>query len=453
MEKTEEHVFEFIKSFLDKFKGEEYRVEYEPIIRTNDRRIYRPDFLILRNGSPYIVIEVKRELAPYIIDRAIEQVKRYAQILYASYCIVCSEKEAIIFNTNDPNPWGKKIEVLNEELLQKLLENKQENVNVTSDDIRSSWKKYINNDIRTAEKLKAFVDSIKDENIQNDQQTFSLDENTEKKLFKTLLGEYNKDRLCRYTTLPSIFRTFNDKRHNMCCVVCMNDKSEIDYVAKYIDSKMLYPKAEKINGCYILSCCDIERTNDFTMLRLYADDAKGVCVEYRIEEWLKTHCDFILAPVSYATSSTIHPELDFVKNILEQEFRNKRLKFNLFHIWQHFFKPYEYKDEQEVRLLFFNEYENNESEDKGTNHTPPFSRIWIQDSSYNVICPIVSFKINDGDSVKNFPLKIETITMGPKAPEAIVNKEQLLCLLDAKGINTTEQKQVDVKLSNIKHYR
>ena len=99
--------------------------------------------------------------------------------------------------------------------------------------------------------------------------------------------------------------------------------------------------------------------DDLTMWRLYGNDANGVCLCYQVD---KDKMDgFILAPICYANSNGNHPELDVIQKIMNTFVSNRRIILKRFSVWQHFFKPYEYSVEHEVRLLFQNECQNQEN--------------------------------------------------------------------------------------------
>ncbi len=62
----------------------------------------------------------------------------------------------------------------------------------------------------------------------------------ERLFFCSLLGSTSgtPKRLCRYTSLASLFRTLSEKQQSMCSTVCMNDKTENDYAQKFISEAM-----------------------------------------------------------------------------------------------------------------------------------------------------------------------------------------------------------------------
>ena len=263
-----------------------------------------------------------------------------------------------------------------------------------------------------------------------------------------MLGEYKKDDLCRFTTMNSIFRTCNEKAQSMCCIICMNDKSETDYATQKLNLT-IQNDSEEINGCYIMSCCDIESKNNFTMWRLYADDAKGVCIEYKKEDLSQ---NFFLAPICYARNEQQeHPELEFIKKLQEEKINGKSLKFNRLFIWKHFFKPFEYRDEKEIRLLFNKKCIASEPKDFGKDENPSFQRKWIYESEFGIISPIVTFSVEKNNN--QFPLLLNKITLGPKAKEVNVNINQLTYLIEVKGIKHINTSNNFITESNIKHYR
>ena len=89
------------------------------------------------------------------------------------------------------------------------------------------------------------------------------------------------------------------------------------------------------------------------MFRLYADDAKGVCLEYSIDKDLLQNSRFVLEPKNKTKKKKqTHPELDFVCDMVKEKIHGKKLDLRRLSVWSHFFKPFEYRDEQEVRLLF-----------------------------------------------------------------------------------------------------
>ncbi|MCH7535890.1 MAG: hypothetical protein IH948_09155, partial [Bacteroidetes bacterium] len=145
--------------------------------------------------------------------------------------------------------------------------------------------------------------------------------------------------------------------------------------------------------------------------------------------------------------------LEVLKRFMER-FRNEEsavFKFQTLNTWKHFFKPFEYSIEEEVRLLYV---ENSVAKykDKG----------WVITSGIDILNPYVDFKLN-GD---NFPIELREIILGPNCPDKRLNKVQIEEMVrqkkreketDDKGkptsISKYSLKYLKVKLSKIESYR
>ena len=94
---------------------------------------------------------------------------------------------------------------------------------------------------------------------------------------------------------------------------------------------------------------------------------------------------------------------------------------------KHFFKPCEYEDEHEVRILF-------QIEDKATKVTEVTSG-WGLTNDHSVINPYVEFSLNHKDLL---PFKIIKVVLGPTCPAKSLNKVQLQEMIKDKGIGDIE---------------
>lgn len=283
--------------------------------------------------------------------------------------------------------------------------------------------------------------------------SFYFKSDFENNLFKKLLGKYAKKELCRYTSVSTIFRILSTKKASVCSITCMNDRSECFYVDQYLNNQnnqinlSIIPisEVEEMNDYLIMSCSDIDKFDKLTMWRMYGNDAKGVCIKYNIGD-LTEYQNFILAPVSYALDNGVHPELEYIKRLHQADFGDKKIfLFKNLGLWKHFFKPYDYIDEQEVRLLY---------------HCPVAERInrykWITTDD-GIICPVVEFNIKEKDNngkplTNDFPLKIDSIMLGPKISEKYTNKPQLDIFSNSQNIYHVGKK-IDTIISNIENYR
>ena len=356
----EENIYNIFREVINSFPDvERWEVKHNVLIRLNGFRREREevDIIIFRDGSPYAVIEVKHHV--YNVERIISRVQYIASAIFAPLWCVCIPSKMIYFKTGEAIENEDNWVDLKDDNIKKFLDGGKTTAktqNVEWNEFKTQClnileNKNINDDKKN--ELRSFF-SKSNVSILNEQNSFLFKkEKDEDTFFQILLGNYTKDKLCRYTTVSSFFRTCNDKEQSMCCIVCMNDRSEVNYVAKKLN---IVVDSNEINKCFIFSCCDENRCNDFTMFRLYADDAKGVCLEYSIDKNLLQNSRFVLAPISYALDKEqTHPELDFVCDMVKEKIHGKRLDLRRLSVWSHFFKPFEYRDEQEVRLLFFQE--------------------------------------------------------------------------------------------------
>jgi hypothetical protein len=278
----------------------------------------------------------------------------------------------------------------------------------------------------------------------------------ENKIFRLLLQDNTPlTRIYRYTTLNSIYSTLTNNSFRMNCLVGMNDTSEVNYAENYISgSNRDYTTAhwktvDAFNRRFISSCSLKE--DDLTQWRLYSDDSKGVCLILDVKQEL-LNSKFILKRISYGNKDGTHPVLDFIKNIistLKNDF-NIDFEFKTLSTWRHFFKPFDYTIEEEVRLLFMH---RDEEIKKG----------WLLTSTHSILNPYVEFKLNDDE----LPIQLIEIVLGPKCPEKEMNMKQFEQLirelkLKKKKIKVGEDEQefdeykipnLTVSISRIKNYR
>lgn len=409
--------------------------------------------LIIRNGNEVLaVIEYREGIVGEDVKKAQEDIAYISQLLHAPISILWLPFEFYFYQENTKEWVHNSIKssiddsidilykyIIGQQMISKtiLWENVQKEWILGLEDLDFDTKDLLANLIRN------FNPHLIIEN-----NYFYLPEKDENDFFKTLIGYYVGDKLCRFTSLRALFCTINYKKQRMNGIVSMNDKTEVDYVKTYICKKdktlgSLFSK-DNFNDYYILSCCAGNRENDFTMLRLYADDAKGACVKYTIQNDYKSQ-NFYIGPISYANSKGENSKLDYICNILKKKIQGKSVRFRNLGIWQRFFKPYEYKDEKEIRLLFYN-IEQDEGIVK-----PIIKPDWDLNETYGIVFPHVEFNI---EKAKNeFPLVISSITLGPKTPEAEMNAKQLNFLLE-NNIKVIKPKNKEiVRTSPINHYR
>lgn len=237
----------------------------------------------------------------------------------------------------------------------------------------------------------------------------------------------------RYTTLDSVFKTLKNCNIRMNGIAGMNDISEVDYVEKFLYGSAV-PLNSKINETFILSC-SINKEDNLTQWRLYADDAKGVCLKFEPnkEALNKEKPNFVFRKIEYIDGENYQP-IKQLKELVKYVYRitGYTFVFNTLHEWCHFIKPKDYKVESEVRLLC----------NKITVPEEPSG--WVLADGINIINPYMYFTLDD-----KFPLKLTKIILGPKCPDQETNKFQLETLIK----NNPKLEGIEVSTSKIKNYR
>lgn len=258
----------------------------------------------------------------------------------------------------------------------------------------------------------------------------------EYQLFKKLLNNQIPDVIYRYCAFSRAFQIVDDNKIAMLGLPGMNDTTEPNYIDNYLNGanevpwEMAPQSRAALNRRFIMSCTTLP--DDLMQWRLYGEDGKGACLKFETKQTLKTSQKFYLGEVKYANEYGEHPELIFLKNIIKRikEELYIDMKFISLYVWKHFFKPFEYEYEKEIRLLYIHKNEDREKK-------------WIVAEPYSIVNPMVIF-----DTSKNeLPIKLTEITLGPKRPEKELNKSQLVQMISEKN------KSIDIKNSKLKVYR
>ncbi len=115
------------------------------------------------------------------------------------------------------------------------------------------------------------------------------------------------------------------------------------------------------------------------MWRLYGDNTNGVNVLYDVDKNGLT--GFKLYNIDYAEQPGMqgHYALNIIGALMGLKVDGRTFKLRRWNEWKHFFKPYEYKDEMEIRLLY-------------NKMNKPASK-WILTSDYQIACPLMIFDV------------------------------------------------------------
>lgn len=440
-------------------------------VHPNDRWITNSvqrefDIVIYNVSNPLAVIEIKSNLKEQkVLTRTTSQVISALSITNARFGII-TDNEVYYFYDRKEN--GSEFSLVTfEEIIQKLI--KPIKIRVVKKDREAILKIITEAANNYLKENKEFLQFIKSKTffkrIQFDQNSNSyyFSDNDggitsfENQFFNKMFGEFNDTQICRYSPLKTIFDMLSYLSFRMSGLVGMNDKSEVNYVESYLNRgagivsvgkpliKEHYNTIIAINNRYITSCSGIDRKDDLTLWRLYADDAKGVCLVFDVKK-KNLSKNILLQKVKYADVNGNHKELDFLRTIKEEVERLTGFKFEFRNLgyWKHFFKAHDYAIEEEIRLLII----DNDSLVK-------LKTDWVMTYTHSIFNPVIDFKLNS----KKFPIQLRSIVLGPKCPEQETNFVQIGEMIRrkkkeirAKSIDSN-LRNLKLELSKINHYR
>ena len=407
----------------------------------NRNQYFIPDGIIYYDEKPYVIVKEKnsKDKEQYEkISHDFARIQDYSGIQWSILLVddaiylrpLCGDYE----NYGDIIKTAQIISTDNADTVPSLSKNEYLEV------IKQQISQYRDR-ISRKEYISLFMEGLQENDIEIEKDGIYFSNEKETEFFMSILCPVENKDLWRYTTKNSLFLMLRDHNQNMLSLNCMNDISEIDYADKYIDTEtcVLRKSIDEANKVFILSCCDETKSDDLMMWRLYAQDAEGVSLCYHLYSNKIDNDYFYLAHVCYGQKDS-HPELDLIKNITEWPCRGLRFKFRKWIIWKHFFKPFDFNYENEIRLIYF---EHKDSLAKKT--------LWIEDSKSGIASPMKLFCL-EYNYKPQFPLALTKVLIGPKSKEAPINMVQFSKMYnDAKifypGIHP------EFKLSKINIYR
>lgn len=427
-------------------KNQEWNIERN-IKRKSRISMFEADAVISKEGRNYALVEVRMIWKD--LETLVQMLIRKAEKFQCSLIFLSSKDEYLLIDASGYIV-GPPFKLQAITIKQSLLREEQFSIEKWKD----FFKKLANQsleDIHKKEELRNVLQKIADCTPIQKNDKCIIPQDLEFALFESLTEEYKGDLICRFTSLRSLVRSIQEQSQSMCSIVCMNDKSEVNYVSNYLVKKRFISagfyngKVGDANSNFILSCCDDKKIEDLSMMRLYSDDARGVVIIYEINHGLLgNNSNFILRKINYQRDSGDHPELDILGQILNANIGGYPIWMPSILKWAHFFKPKEYKDEEEVRLLYC------DSSPKDV--VAGVKSKWIHDSSYNILAQIRTFDITMKNNV--FPLTIDNIILAPKMQESEINCEQIENFIKEKQINISKAATSQlVEISNIDHYR
>lgn len=408
-------------------------------------REYRADILIYHEDSHIALVEVKKSLNHDNLRYAEINLKNLALSQGYLYAIITDGEQYRFWEAKDGFAGSFRVVTLVDIIkafksIKSLIddvETQMQHAAAFSAEVQRLADECLTDDNDRIARIKNFVIGCKDIDfeVKNGKLRFS-DIKKENKFFEQLIETFNGDTVYRYTSLNSLFLMLQSSNQGMCCLVGMNDKSEVYYADKYLNresGKTAYDR-NKENNFYILSCVEDKPEEDLMMWRLYGDNTKGVRIKYTPKAMPD---GFRFAKIYYGSDINTHPGLNFIREIQKLKFGPVRFWFRHFDYWKHFFKPYDYAIENEVRLLY-----------EMTASNPPKKKDWIKGGEFSILMPLVLF------DEKTFPLDIEEIKVGPNMSARDTNLLQIRQLIIEKSIQPiSKDADKNVTVSRIEHYR
>ena len=432
------HVLSIIRILAKKLKCQ---YSFEKNLNSQNKKMLI-DGIIYQEGKPFIIIEEKRFINKKKDEREVDYLGNIQDRKGILWCIIYYGDILLLRHFNDKFiPYTDVIKIA-----QAINAYKEDTIShFSKESYLEEIKKQIlqnHSDLSQKDCILKFVDNLCDNDIVLEDDGIYFTDIKETDFFMSLLIPVKKDLIWRYTTKNSLFLLLRDHNQNMLSLNCMNDISEIDYADKYIDPEAcnLMKSIDEANKVFIMSCCDETKSDDLMMWRLYAQDGEGVSLCYHIDTSKIDNKYFYIANVCYGRQKKKHPELDLIMTMLNSLFHGRHFKFHNWLVWKHFFKPYEFNYENEIRLIYL---EQDISLAKNT--------IWIEDSKSGIASPMKLFCLEKGYTPQ-FPLSLIKVIIGPKSKESGVNLIQFRKMYDEAKISNMNI-EPDFQQSEIDLYR
>lgn len=255
--------------------------------------------------------------------------------------------------------------------------------------------------------------------------------------------EIHNEEISHFTTLRGLFSILNSESIRLYNLDNMNDPTEYSYALENEYKSSLERKKSEI---YVLSTCLFEEMSQgekFSMWNNYGESGFGARLILDYSEGTKFELNssflkrvkysklnltkFLEAKTKIEIEEKI-PPIDFLDTIKTPCILHKNQQYEL---------------EKEVRLVYLNEYGE---DNPNLNYDPECNFFSEYSYTSNKLCKYYNLKLNDKKSFAN--LKIKKIILGSKHLEnsAIFNELRLLCYSKQNRIGTT-----GISISKINH--
>ena len=296
--------------------GTNYTYQIETAFQSMYKQMFIADALILYADAPFIIVEAKKSTSN-IAYRTISDIQEYLRIPWS--ILYQEDYDAIYLRPlyGDFENYGDI-----KETAQIILNNEADQVPPLCDfdyynEISNIIRKHLKN-LPQSKQVEVFVSQLKPSDIQVSESYISFNPDIETRFFESLLGKISQIVISRYTSKNTLYQILNTGTYGMCSINCMNDSSEVDYADSYINVTRLSMNEliKEGNEIFITSACDVNKSDNLLMWRLYAQNAEGICMNLGINPKGLSDRNFYLYPISYGTSDSEHVELDIIRDIL-----------------------------------------------------------------------------------------------------------------------------------------
>lgn len=404
---------------------------------TQDRSVgssmnkFVPDYLIRKDGESFLIIEYKSQLSSLsesLFTKGLSEWGTYGILTDGKAFKVYGRKSCSEITECDDLKSAIKYLLTNAEEVKIP----KDSNNLVCDFIISLANKHLKSKcLNNVKKLVEGWRKTSEQFFEIERESFVLTEEAEQSLFRALLGRANHQ-LCRFTSFRSLFRMLNNKKIYLNNIMNMNDKTEGAYFDNYASKSDTKNEtfANKMEY-FIMSCSDAKKVEDFDMWRLYGDDTKGCCMVFSHRKIDSS--DFKIFPVNYAQKEGMHPEVDFINDLVTKKLaEGGKIVIKNLNEWKLFFKPYEYHNENEVRVL------HGFGKD-----AVKFKEEYFMNEQYGIASKSLAYDFSD------FPLKLEGIILGSGVPE----KEANMAMLEELLRKCIKDKKIPVSCFDCKSYR
>lgn len=454
-----EHIYSYLKDKL----LPKYKVSKNITHNISDYGNINIPIEVQLDGHDVLAVEcVKDEKAD--LARVLDNFDALDDFIPPYFVIAYEEKYYLIKNYKNLSPKASDyiyiVDSGKEDFFNTQLDNKHEItlaniVKRIKDYNYSSYGKIYINQLRTfflkkcpkklTSKVLNFLEYIKAEKMEEvvggNTYRFWLNAKFEDRLFLELLSGA-PSKLFRYISNSAFNRILDQREISMAPLYIMNDKTENNYASGYLSDKLKKTYADCHRWYFPNTIKDAisvfinsfsENDDDLPTWFMYGEQAKGIEL---IEDFKGSGTEFHLARVSYSKKNGANVILNYIVSLLKEDIAERDFCLNRWSIWQHFFKPYSFHKEKEVRLLFIRDNVNNNE----------VKRKWVNADDKHF--PVITFQLNEksksNDPTYKYPCLIKEIKLGPLFP----NKEDAKLILKEQ-LDEINGNDINVSISRI----